>query len=395
MRRNKLKIAYMVGTLNQGGLESLVADICKRHRSLDFDVVCIYRHEGNYSEAFHSSGARMVQITCSNIGTYIYQLRKVLLAEHIDIVHAHTQSNALVCLLALMGTSIPVITTLHGFSFSKVNRLYRNIIYRGCKKIICVSHYQKQYYQTAWHLPEANKLEVIYNGIDFAKFDAKESIVNSEEGKVNREEGKVNSEEGKVNSEELIVNSGIQLAMVGSFMGGRSQHVVVKSIDLLKQRGITDFDFYFIGRKTDDEPWRYDDCVRYCEEHELKHVHFMGGRKDVPSLLKAMDGFVYSTEHDTFGIAVVEAMAAGLPVIVNDWAVMREITNNGNRATLFRTEDAADCADKMEELINQLQHKDASMQKHCKQIAKEVRAAFSIEKHIKELERVYDIVKSE
>ena len=368
MRRNKLKIAYMVGTLNQGGLESLVADICKRHRSLDFDVVCIYRHEGNYSEAFHSTGARMVQITCSNIGTYIYQLRKVLLAEHIDIVHAHTQSNALVCLLALMGTSIPVVTTLHGFSFSKVNRLYRNIIYRGCKKIICVSHYQKQYYETAWHLPEANKLEVIYNGIDFTKLENEGVRELENEGK-------------------------IRLCMVGSFMGGRSQHVIVKSIELLKQRGITDFDFYFIGRKTDDEPWRYDDCVRYCEEHELKHVHFMGGRKDVPSLLKAMDGFVYSTEHDTFGIAVVEAMAAGLPVIVNDWAVMREITNNGNRATLFRTEDAADCADKMEELINQLQHKDASMQKHCKQIAKEVRAAFSIENHIEELKEIYGLTR--
>ena len=365
MGKNRLKIAFMIGTLNQGGLESLVVDIYKHHQSLDFDVVCLYRHEGNFSNTFHNTGVRMVQLQCKNMPSYICELRKFLLRENISLVHAHTQSNALVCMFATIGISVPVITTLHGFAFAKVNRLYRNLIYHGCKKILCVSRFQKQYYQDLWHLPSSNKMTVVYNGIDFSKIDSASP------------------------SPEFPQNERIRLAMVGSFMEGRSQHVIVKVINILKQRGITDFDFFFIGRKIESEPWRYDLCVQLCEEYGLTNVHFLGGRSDVPSLLKVMDGFVYSTEHDTFGIAVVEAMAAGLPVVVNDWDVMKEITAEGKWATFYKTNDIEDCANKMAGLINELQYNKKQLQEHTAQIAQEVRAKFSIENHIKQIEKVY------
>lgn len=365
MGKNRLKIAYMIGTLNQGGLESLVVDICKHHLSLDFDVVCLYRHEGNFSDAFHNSGVRMVQLQCKNMPSYIYELRKFLLKENVSLIHAHTQSNALVCMFATIGMSVPVITTLHGFAFAKVNRLYRNLIYHGCKKILCVSRFQKQYYQDLWHLPSSNKISVVYNGIDFSKIDSASP------------------------SPEFPQNERIRLAMVGSFMEGRSQHVIVKVINILKQRGITDFDFFFIGRKIESEPWRYDACVQLCEEYGLTNVHFLGGRSDVPSLLKVMDGFVYSTEHDTFGIAVVEAMAAGLSVVVNDWVVMREITNNGKWVTLFRTDDIEDCANKIKDLINNLRKNRKLVLERNGQIANEVRTMFSIDNHIKQISEIY------
>ena len=366
MSSSRLKIAYLVGTLNHGGLESLVVDICKKHIDLDFEIVCVYRHEGTYSNAFHTTGVKMVQLECNNIFVYLYNLRRLLLNEHVNIVHAHTQSNALVCLFALLGTSIPVMTTLHGFSFAKSGRMYRSIIYGGCKKLICVSQYQLQYYKSMWHILDKHKIDVIYNGIDFSKIDS-----------------------ARLNVDFVSQTGRIQLAMVGSFMSGRSQSVIIKSIALLKQRGVADFDFYFVGRRVDNEPARYDDCVRFCKEHKLTNVHFLGGREDVPSILKAMDGFVYSTEHDTFGIAVVEAMAAGLPVIVNDWTVMREITNNGKWATLFKTDDADDCADKISELIHKLQTNREQVSRQCLEIANEVRNKFSIENHIKQLEQVY------
>jgi glycosyltransferase involved in cell wall biosynthesis len=47
-------------------------------------------------------------------------------------------------------------------------------------------------------------------------------------------------------------------------------------------------------------------------------VHFLGRRPDVPSLLKAADVYVQSSHWEGFGIAAVEAMAAGLPVIASD-----------------------------------------------------------------------------
>lgn len=69
---------------------------------------------------------------------------------------------------------------------------------------------------------------------------------------------------------------------------------------------------------------------------------FLGLWDDVPSLLATMDAFVYATRHDSFGIAVVEAMASRVPTFVNDWGVMNELTKGGRYATLYKTDDIED-----------------------------------------------------
>ena len=87
----------------------------------------------------------------------------------------------------------------------------------------------------------------------------------------------------------------------------------------------------------------YDECVTYCQQNSLlDKVSFLGSRDDVPTILQQLDAFVYATDHDTFGIGVVEAMAVGIPVFVNDWEVMTEITDNGKFATLYKSKDEKD-----------------------------------------------------
>ena len=116
----------------------------------------------------------------------------------------------------------------------------------------------------------------------------------------------------------------------------------------------------------------------------MNHVHFLGVRSDVPELLKSMDGFVYSTDHDTFGIAVVEAMAAGLPVVVNDWPVMNEVC--GDDAVYFKSKDPEDCADKIELLLAELPQRKEAARKN----AEIVRRKYSIESYIERLAKIYE-----
>ncbi len=118
----------------------------------------------------------------------------------------------------------------------------------------------------------------------------------------------------------------------------------------------------------------------------MDNVHFLGSRNDVPAILKSIDGFVYSTEHDTFGIAVIEAIAAGLPVVVNDWPVMTEVCGEGNAGIrYFKTDDVDDAAVKISTLIKEIE----ASKDEAKENAGIVRERFSIEQHIKNLESIY------
>ena len=98
-----------------------------------------------------------------------------------------------------------------------------------------------------------------------------------------------------------------------------------------------------------------------------------------------MDLFFYATEHDTFGIAVIEALASGLPVLVNDWDVMKEITCEGKYATLFRTDDIEDCLDRIRSFAGMR----ADARKITPETMEAVRNRYSIEKHILELNELY------
>ena len=84
----------------------------------------------------------------------------------------------------------------------------------------------------------------------------------------------------------------------------------------------------------------------------------------------------------------VEALASGLPVLVNDWAVMQEVTYNGEYACLYATGDENDLYVQFSQLISNL-HKN-----NQKGAAIAVRQVYSIENHIQQLKQQYKTIKS-
>ena len=73
-------------------------------------------------------------------------------------------------------------------------------------------------------------------------------------------------------------------------------------------------------------------------------VEFVGWVRNPGDFLKTIDLFVMPSRYESFGLVVVEAMAAGVPVITSDIEGPCEILKGGALGTLFRTEDDADLA---------------------------------------------------
>lgn len=81
-------------------------------------------------------------------------------------------------------------------------------------------------------------------------------------------------------------------------------------------------------------------------------VEFLGNRDDVPALLGGFDVYVFSTTRDEgFGIALIEAMAAGVPVVATDVPPCREVTGEGESAILVPPHDAEALARAIRALI--------------------------------------------
>lgn len=210
------------------------------------------------------------------------------------------------------------------------------------------------------------KQKLLYNGVDFGKFElAVETSIRKELG---------------------ISPSALLIGSVGNFVAVRDQLTICKFLLELKNRSI-DFYFVFVGAKSESAPSLYDDCVEFCTANGLTNwVHFLGSRQDVPSILKDLDAFVYASDHDTFGIAVVEAMTVGIPVFVNDWPVMLEITENGRLASIYKTKDI----DNLVEHILVYCQDSSRLLREAKQRASYIRARYSIQNHVEELKKIYE-----
>jgi glycosyltransferase involved in cell wall biosynthesis len=75
--------------------------------------------------------------------------------------------------------------------------------------------------------------------------------------------------------------------------------------------------------------------------HGAPRVHWLGFRKDVPQLMKAFDILAVPSHYEGFGLVVVEAMAAGTPVVATSASSIPEILTDGAEGRLVPPRDPA------------------------------------------------------
>jgi len=69
-------------------------------------------------------------------------------------------------------------------------------------------------------------------------------------------------------------------------------------------------------------------------------VHFMGYRDDVQRILPAFDVYVSGGRREAFGLSLVEALAAGIPVVATDVGGVAEVVADGETGLLAPSEDS-------------------------------------------------------
>jgi glycosyltransferase involved in cell wall biosynthesis len=98
-----------------------------------------------------------------------------------------------------------------------------------------------------------------------------------------------------------------------------------------------------------------------------ERVHFLGYRRDVSELMRAVDFFVFPSRYEPFGLVVIEAMASGLPVITATTTGAAELITPESGVVLSDSEDSQGLAQAMSSLKS-----DAELRQRMGQAARSI-----------------------
>lgn len=114
-------------------------------------------------------------------------------------------------------------------------------------------------------------------------------------------------------------------------------------------------------------------------------VHVLGPRRDVPALMHAMDVFAMPSIWEGFGLVLLEAMAAGRPIVASRVATIPEVVADGETGILVPAGDADAMADAIADLAG-----DPARARRLGEAGRErLRRNFSLEKMVGDTELLY------
>lgn len=246
--------------------------------------------------------------------------------EGLDILHVHYAiphaSAAYMAkkILAEDGIHLPIVCTLHGTDITLLGRdaSFEPVITFAINKsdaVTAVSESLKR--DTLNHFKINRKIEVIPNFINLDRYQ------NLPKGKLRE---RINCK-----GEPLIIH-------VSNFRKVKRVEDVVQVFDSIRKK--MNAKLVMIG----DGPERYN-VEQKCRNLGIcSDIHFLGKTKDVEELLTDGDLFVLPSETESFGLAALEAMASGMPVISSDSGGIPEVNLHGFSGFLSPVGNTADMA---------------------------------------------------
>ena len=296
-----MKILHVITSLHTGGAEKLMVDLLPRlkEHGHDVDLLLFDGTETSFRRDIEKAGIKVFDL--GKGGSVYSPLKLIKLLPYLrkyDIIHTHNTAPQLFAAIGSMLCSVVLCTTEHTTSNRRRGSRWCAPIdywmYSRYRKVICIS----QKTETAL----INSLKrfptttvVINNGIDIAKYTSaiSETLSKKQDG------------------------CEIALMQVAGFRYQKDQKTVIRALTLLPEC----VHLYFVG----DGEFK-NECIEYAHEYNVSaRTHFLGIRTDVPRILKDADIVIMSSHWEGFGLAAVEGMAAGKPVIASDVDGLREV----------------------------------------------------------------------
>jgi glycosyltransferase involved in cell wall biosynthesis len=185
---------------------------------------------------------------------------------------------------------------------------------------------------------------------------------------------------------ELPVRGKTTVAWVGSIQRRKGLLDVAKAAARLRDKPWIHF---VVAGDTHPGDGYKQEILELIEDNGIRdRFTFLGHRDDVPEVLAASDLFCFPAYHEPFGRVVIEAMAAGLPVVATSVGEIPKMVAGGETGFLAEPGDVGAVA----EAISTLDGDRDLLERFGKAALKKVREEFSLEGHTRKVTEVYERV---
>lgn len=353
----KMRVLHIINSLHTGGAEKLLVDSLPSYEShgVNADILLLNSDETPFLAELKKNFKGNIFYT--HIKSYYSPLQplaiKKYLNQNYDIIHCHLFPvlywTALVKLASKTDTKL--VFTEHSTKNRRIDNplflRFDKIVYSAYDKITAITPEVANVLKNKLNIQD-DKIITVINGVNIAKFTCATAY----------------------DKNLFFDNASIILIQISRFQRAKDQKTLIQSLVYLPP-------YYKLLLVGDGE--QKSDCETLVKTLNLQaRVKFLGVRTDTDKLLKTSDIVVQSSHWEGFGLAAVEGMAAGKPIIASDVDGLNNIVDN--YGLLFEQGNEKDLAAKILKLENDEVYDDIS--KKCAMRAKDFDISKMVENFI-------------
>lgn len=306
------KILLLIESSETGGAETVVAELAERIERTRFSPVVGVLRDGWLVDRLRSRGIEPIIVPSSRGGFDLRLLRGIrrLVRElGIELIHSHLFTTNVYAGIACLGTGVPVISTFHGTmdvaTSDRASRLKWAAVNRCSRRVVFVSRYLEAHFVGAG-LAARGIREVIYNGVDLERFS----------GTATRVEAR---RELSIEPDEFVIGC------VGDLRPSKDYATAIEAAAILRDV-IPRLRVLIAGSTTD----LLAELLAVRERLGLNAVvEFVGFQHRIERFFPALDVYLTTSSSEGFSLTVVEAMAAGIPVVATRSGGPEELISDG------------------------------------------------------------------
>jgi len=368
--RKRIVLLHVIDTLGLGGAERFLVELCRALPTDRYQVlVSPVSGDGPWADDLRQAGIELfpLRVRSHRELSAALRLARFMRQRGVEIVHTHLFVGGVFGRLAALLARVPVMVTTEqnayapGHLLPRMQVLTDALLARMTDRLVAVSQGTRDYLIQVERVPPA-KIEVVPNAIPWPR-----PVPPPQAEAVRRDLGA----EGRF-----------------PFLGTVARLTPQKGLSYLLQA---------LTRLRARFPNLY--CV-IVGEGELRaeleslarrlglenHVRFCGLRRDVPAILQNLDLFVLPSLFEGLPVALLEAMAAGRPVVATRVAGSSEVIEDGVNGRLVPPADAVALAEAMAALLNDRERAEALARRGQER----VRQRYAIDRVARAYERIYE-----